>query len=108
MQSFTIAKIMLTVVAFIGWIVIVIAVIVFFLPFVQVALTTKISGLSVCIFLGLLLVAMAQMGLAQIATAENTKRMIELLEALHKRMYQQDRTVVSFAPKIEPVPTRPR
>jgi hypothetical protein len=108
MQSFTTAKIVLGIVAFIGWIVVVIAVVVFFSPIVPVALWAKIAGLSVSIFFGLLLVAMAQMGLAQIATAENTKRMIELLEASQKGVNEQGRTVARNAPRIEPVLTVPR
>jgi hypothetical protein len=48
------------------------------------------------------------MGLAQIATAENTKRMIELLEASQKGVNEQGRTVARNAPRIEPVLTVPR
>ncbi|MFT6088336.1 MAG: hypothetical protein ACJARC_000005 [Sulfitobacter sp.] len=107
MQRFTTAKFILGLIVFVGWVVVAIAVIVFFLPFFEVALWIKILGLVGGSLYGLTTVAVGQMGLAQIATAENTKRMIELLERSQRGINAQSPAVARNGPKIEPMLTKP-
>lgn len=107
MQRFTTAKFMLGLFILVGWIVVVIAVIAFFLP-LQTALWIKIAGLVAGCLNGFLLIAVGQMGLAQIATAENTKRMVEILETSSRGIGAHHPTASNKASKVEPVLTKPR
>jgi len=108
MQSFTTAKFVLGLIVLVGWIVVAIAVIVFFLPLFEAALWAKVAGLVAVSLFGLMTVAAGQMGLAQIATAENTKRMIELLEASQQGTHTAYPAVARTRPKIEPILTKPK
>ncbi len=108
MQRFTTAKFMLGLFIFFGWLVVVAAVIIFPLPIWQTPIWTRVAAFVATCLYGFMIVGIGQMGLAQIATAENTGRMVELLEASLKRKGDPAATVAFGAPKIEPVLTRPR
>jgi hypothetical protein len=103
MQRFTTAKLMLALVITVGWVVIAIAAIAFVLPIFPQVFWVKIIGLVAACFSGFMLIAIGQMGLAQIATAENTRRMVELLEASQKGVGKQSHPNESKGPRVEPV-----
>jgi len=107
MQRFTTAKFMLGLFIFAGWIVVAVAVVAFFLP-LQAAPWIKIAGLLAGSLNGFLLVAVGQMGLAQIATAENTRRMVELFEASSGGMNTKYPPPAKQAPKVEPTLSKPK
>lgn len=108
MQSFITAKFMLVLVILAGWVVVSLAILLFFVPIFEIALWAKIAGLVAAALSGLFLVALGQMGLATIATAENTKRMIELLEKSQRGGNDKSPTLALRSVKVEPTISKPR
>lgn len=108
MQSFKTAKFILGLIIIGGWIVVALSVFVFFIPGLELALWTKVVGLIGASLYGLVLVAIGQMGLAQIATAENTKRMVDLLGAGRAITNSSGTVMPARVGKIEPSLTKPK
>lgn len=108
MQRFTAAKFMLYFLISIGWMVVAIAVIAFFIPFYEMGMPGKILALLVGSLYGIMLVAIGQMGLAQIVTAENTSRMVKLLEAQIPSQSKPLPASLGGARRAEPVVSKPR
>jgi hypothetical protein len=108
MQSYFTAKFMLGFIILIGWIVIAIALIAFIIPIFQQVLWVKVFGLVAGCFSGLTLIALGQMGLAQIATAENTRRIIDLLEASLQGTSKMPYPADGKVQRIEPVLIKPK
>ena len=106
MQGFATAKFMLGLFIFAGWIVVTLSVIVFFMP-IQAAFWAKLVGLIIGCLNGFLLVAVGQMGLAQIATAENTKRIVEILDASSGTAKRKPPKVARNGPRVEPALSHP-
>jgi hypothetical protein len=76
-MQFGTAKAVLGFLAFIGWVLSALGSIAFFYLFTQVGLLSALPAVAM-VAMGLLIVAASQMGLAQIATAENTGALLEL------------------------------
>lgn len=108
MQRFTAAKFMLYFIISIGWLVVAIAVIGFMLASADFGLPITIIGLVAGSLYGITLVAIGQMGLAQIVTAENTARMVKLLEAKFPSLGKPLPADLGGVRRAEPVVSKPR
>ncbi|WP_085307940.1 hypothetical protein [Planktotalea arctica] len=86
MQNFDIAKRMLVVLVIVGWVVVALAVLGFLSSLFGSAKETAEIGFAIALLasgalalFGLVIIAIAQMGLTQIATAENTGEMLRIM-----------------------------
>lgn len=99
MQKFEIAKKMLGVLIFIGWGVVALAIFALVASIttdsqqaVRIGFTGALLGSGALAMFGLVIIAVAQMGLAQIATAENTGEMLEIMRKQDQSGSQEKQT----------------
>ena len=81
MQNFQTAKNLLSTLIYVGWAFVALCIVAGFVAMDETNVIFAIIGAGLLSIFGFLIVATAQLGLAQIATAENTRRMVVLLEA---------------------------
>jgi hypothetical protein len=80
MQSFGAAKFILGLLMVIGWFVFFVAVVGFFIANAAFGMFPSLAGAAVVGMSGLIVIASSQMAMAQIATAENTKEMLNIMQ----------------------------
>jgi len=97
MQTYQIAKTMLAVLMYAGWAVVALCIIGGFIVMYETNTNAfgVIIGVCIASVSGLLIVAIGQMGLAQIATAENTGEMLQIMRG----------QVQSTSPAMKPTST---
>jgi hypothetical protein len=79
MQSFQTAKNLLTILMYVGWAFVALCVIAGFVAMNETNVLLALIGAGLLSVVGFLIIGIAQMGLAQIATAENTGQMLEIM-----------------------------
>jgi uncharacterized oligopeptide transporter (OPT) family protein len=79
MQSFQTAKNLLSILMYVGWAFVALCAIAGFLAMSETNALIALVGASLLSIVGFLIIGIAQMGLAQIATAENTGQMLEIM-----------------------------
>jgi hypothetical protein len=79
MQSFQTAKNLLSILMYVGWAFVALSVIAGFVAMSETNVLLAFIGAGLLSVVGFLIIGIAQMGLAQIATAENTGQMLEIM-----------------------------
>jgi hypothetical protein len=79
MQSFQTAKSLLYILMYVGWAFVALCVIAGFVAMSETDVLLAFIGAGLLSVVGFLIIGIAQMGLAQIATAENTGQMLEIM-----------------------------
>ena len=79
MQSFQTAKNLLSILMYVGWAFVALCVIAGFVAMSETNVLLALIGAGLLSVVGFLIVGIAQMGLAQIATAENTGQMLDIM-----------------------------
>jgi len=109
MQKFEIAKKMLGVLIVIGWGVVALAIFALVASIttdsqqaVRIGFTGALLGSGALAMFGLVIIAVAQMGLAQIATAENTGEMLEIMRKQDQSGSQEKQTARPGTKPISP------
>jgi hypothetical protein len=79
MQNFQIAKTLLSIVMLGGWVFIALCIVTGFFAINEIGVIFAIIGAGLLSVFGFLIIGIAQMGMVQIATAENTFQMLEIM-----------------------------
>ena len=79
MQSFQTAKNLLSILMYVGWAFVALCVIAGFVAMGETNVLLALIGAGLLSVVGFLIIGIAQMGLAQIATAENTGQMLDIM-----------------------------
>jgi hypothetical protein len=88
MQSFQTAKNLLSILMYVGWAFVALCIVAGFVAMNETNVIFAFIGAGLLSVVGFLIIGIAQMGLAQIATAENTGQMLEIMRKKAQLAFQ--------------------